>query len=246
MAAVAVALIALAALVVGSGTDGPRGAADGPTVFAAASLRGALPEVDPGARFSFAGSDTLAQQIRAGAPADVFASAAPALTRALHHDGLVERPRALARNRLVLITPRADPAGIDAIGDLARPGVRLVIAGAGVPVGAYTRTALRRLGLRAALSNVVSEEGDVTAVLGKVALGEADAGVVYATDARAAASRLRTVAIPASAQPAIRYEIAVVAGARDPAAARAFIRRVTGPRGRATLARAGFLPPEDR
>ena len=209
-------------------------------MLAAASLAEAFPAIDEAPRYSFAGSDTLALQIRQGAPADVFASAAPRYTQELFREGLVERPQPLAANRLAVIVPAGNPAGIRAVDDLAARGVRLVLASEEVPVGGYAREALRTLALGAALRNVVSEEPDVKDVVGKVALGEADAGVVYTTDARAAGDRVRVVPVPARAQPDIRYEIAVVASAPHPEAARAFVALATGPEGRAALARAGF------
>lgn len=215
--------------------------ADEPTVFAAASLTESFPAIAD-ARFSFAGSGTLAEQIRQGAPADVFASASPRETGELFAEGLVERPVTLAYNRLTVIVPRGNPAGIASVDDLAREGVRLAVAGPDVPVGAYTVEALDALGLRGALANVVSREPDVKDVVGKVALGEADAGVVYATDARAAEERLRTIPVPDGAQPEVRYEIAVVRASDDPAGAREFVARATGPEGRAALTAAGFLP----
>jgi molybdate transport system substrate-binding protein len=235
----AVLAVALAAAAAGCG-DGADAAAGPPTVLAAASLSEAFPAVDAAPRYSFAGSDTLALQIRQGAPADVFASAAPRYTRELFEDGLVERPVALASNRLTVIVPAGNPAGIRAVADIARPGVQLVLAAADVPAGGYAREALRALGLDAALRNVVSEEPDVKDVVGKVALGQADAGVVYTTDARAAGDRVRQIAVPARAQPDIRYEIAVVADAPHPDAARAFVAEATGPEGRRALAAAGF------
>lgn len=235
VAAPALAVLALLAAVAG----GTARAAD-PTVFAAASLTEALPEITPAARYSFAGSDTLALQIRQGAPADVFASAAPDLTRDLHRDGLVEAPRPLAFNDLVVVVPRSNPAGIDSVYDLGTDGVTLVVADATVPVGEYSRAALADLGLPRALGNVVSREPDVRDVLGKVALGQADAGIVYSTDARVTASRVTAIPIPAFAQPEVRYEIAVVTSSGDPAAARAYVDRVTGPAGRRVLAAAGF------
>jgi molybdate transport system substrate-binding protein len=244
IAAAVVAAALLVAIASGCGDDGGAGAAgtssaERPTVLAAASLAEAFPAIDGAPRYSFAGSDTLALQIRQGAPADVFASAAPTYTQALYRQGLVERPRLLAANRLAVIVPAGNPAGIAAVADLTAPGVRLVLASEDVPVGGYAREALRTLGLGAALGNVVSEEPDVKDVVGKVALGQADAGVVYTTDARAAGDRVRVVTVPARAQPDIRYEIAVVAAAPHPAAARAFVARATGPEGRAALARAG-------
>jgi molybdate transport system substrate-binding protein len=221
------------------GVAGTAQAAD-PTVYAAASLTETFPKIDPRARFSFGGSNTLAFQIRQGAPGDVFASAAPSFTQELFRDGLVERPVFLAFNRLALIVPRSNPAGIDSVYDVNRDGIKLVVANSRVPVGCYTRTVLRNLGLTGALRNVVSQETDVKSVIGKVALGQADAGFAYVTDARAAASELRSVAIPVFAQPRVRYEIAVVKGAANTTEARAFVRVATGPRGRRILAQAGF------
>ncbi len=240
----ALATVLAAAVLLAVAVAGTARAAE-PTVYAAASLTEALPQITPAARYSFAGSDTLALQIRRGAPADVFASAAPDLTRDLHRDGLVEAPRPLAYNRLVVVVPRSNPAGIDSVYDLGRDGVAVVLADTSVPVGAYSRAALTDLGLTRALDNVVSREPDVRDVLGKVALGQADAGLVYSTDARVAGSRVTALPIPAFAQPEIRYEIAVVASGGDRPEARDLVARATGPAGRAVLARAGFLlqPP---
>jgi molybdate transport system substrate-binding protein len=244
-AAVALAAALVVAVAAGCGDGGATGgstaaAGDRPTVLAAASLAEAFPAIAKAPRYSFAGSDTLALQIRQGAPADVFASAAPNYTQGLYREGLVGRPHPLAANRLAVIVPAGNPAGIRAVADLTAPGITLVLASEDVPVGGYAREALRALGLGAALGNVVSEEPDVKDVVGKVALGQADAGVVYTTDARAAGDRVRVVPVPARAQPDIRYEIAVVASAPHPEAARAFVARATGPEGRAALARAGF------
>lgn len=235
--------VAAGATILFGGLTGAAAASNPPTVFAAASLTEVFPKIDAKARYSFAGSNTLALQIRQGAPADVFASAAPNFTQELYREGLVEKPVFLAFNRLAVIVPRSNPAGIRSVYDLRRDGVKLVIASSRVPVGAYTRTVFRNLGLSSALGNVVSQETDVKGVVGKVALGEADAGVVYVTDARAAASRLRQVAIPVFAQPKVRYEIAVVRSSSDRAAARAFVAKITGPGGRRAMAAAGFRFP---
>jgi len=128
-------------------------------------------------------------------------------------------------------------------GDLARPGVKLVLGEEGVPIGDYARTALARLGLGAALRNVVSNEPDARGIVGKVLLGQADAGIVYATDARPIAARTRTIPMPARAQPRIRYELAVVSRSSHLQAARAYLRRILGPLGRRRLAAAGFGLP---
>jgi molybdate transport system substrate-binding protein len=233
-----VAAVACAALAAPAGGATPR-----ITVFAASSLTEVFPRIDPNARYSFAGSDDLALQIRQGAPADVFASASPKYTQDLFARGLVERPRVLARNRLTLIVPRSNPARIETVSDLRRKGVRLVLAAPSVPIGKYAREVLARLGLEAALANVVSEERDAKGVVAKVALGEADAGLAYRTDVRPVATKVRAIAIPARAQPTVRYEIAVVKGGPNAAAARVFVARVLGQAGQRRLVAAGFLRP---
>jgi molybdate transport system substrate-binding protein len=213
------------------------------TVFAASSLTNVLPKVDRGPRYSFAGSDQLAFQIRQGAPADVFAAASPKYPQELYGDRLVSRPRVFATNRLIVIVPRSNPAGIKSVYDLRNDAVRLVIGAAGVPIGDYTRQVLARLRLSSALEKVVSEETDVRSVVAKVVLGAANAGIVYATDARTAPRRLRTVQIPRRGQPVVKYEIAVVRATDRGAAARAYVRRVLGPAGRRALRAAGFGVP---
>lgn len=213
------------------------------TVYAAASLTEVLPRIDPQPRYDFSGSDLLAVQIREGAPADVFASASPRYTQDLFRQGLVEKPVTFARNRLVVIVPRSNPARIRAVSDLARPGVRLVVGDRSVPIGRYARQVLARLRLTAALENVVSEEPSVKGIVGKVALGEADAGLVYATDVRPVAAKVRAIAVPARGQPIVSYEIAVLRGSRHRAAARAYVARVLGEVGRGRLRAAAFLLP---
>jgi molybdate transport system substrate-binding protein len=213
------------------------------TVYAASSLTEVFPRIDRRPSYSFAGSNQLAFQIRQGAPADVFASAAPSYVQELYRDGLVERPRTFASNALVLAVSRSNPAGLRSVYDLRDKSVRLVIAGAAVPVGDYTRRVLRRLGLTSALDKVVSEEPDVKSIVGKVALGEADAGFVYRTDVLAASGRLRAIAIPSWAQPAVRYQVAVVRASRNRAAARSFVAALAGRRAKQLLTRTGFAVP---
>ena len=212
------------------------------TIYAAASLTDAFRAFDPDQRYSFAGSNALETQIRNGAPADIFASAAPLNTQRLFRQNLVEKPVTFTSNRLALIVPRSNSAGIRSVYDLKRKPVKLVIAGAAVPVGGYTRTVLRKLGLSSVLSKVVSQETDVRAVTGKVALGQADAGFVYVTDARAVAERVTVIRIPAWAQPRVRYEIAVVSSSSKKTAAQAWIKTLLSARGQAALKEYGFLP----
>jgi molybdate transport system substrate-binding protein len=214
------------------------------TVFAASSLTDVLPKVDLRPRYSFAASNALAEQIRQGAPADVFASADMTQPQRLRATGLCGKPSVFATNALVTVYPRSNPGHVRTALDLRRPGLKVVIAKGGSPIGDYTRTLLRRLGmLRAVLANVVSQEPDVRGVLAKVALGEADAGIVYRTDAATVGKHVGVVSLPARAQPAIRYGICVVSSSDDKPAARAFVARMLGKTGRARLATAGFGLP---
>ena len=233
-------LAAATALAVPAATS----AGGGITVFAAASLTGVFPSIDRAPRYSFAGSDQLALQLQQGAPADVYAAAGPKYPELLYRQGLLRKPQTFATNRLVVLVPKANPARIRSVYDLRRRGVKVVIGDGSVPIGSYTRQILDTLGITSAvLANVVSQETDVKGIVAKVALGEADAGFVYVTDARPVAGRVKTVGLPAWAQPPIRYEIAVVRSTKRAAAARAFVARVLSKRGRLALRRAGFGLP---
>ena len=219
--------------------------AEGPaTVYAAASLTDVLPKVSPGSRYQFAGSNQLALQIRNGAPADVFASASPVYTQDLFRTGLVEKPRLFATNALVLAVPRSNPARIRTVQDLAkRQRLKLVVAGVKVPIGLYTREVLKRLGLLRVLRKAVSQEPDVKGIVGKLALGQADAGFVYRTDVQAALSRLKAIPLPVRAQPTVRYEVAVVKGTPNRASALELVADLLGEDGRRELRRVGFGLP---
>lgn len=236
---IAITLIAASALASGATA---RTSADPLTIYAAASLTEVFKAFDPAQRYSFAGSNTLETQIKSGAPADIFASAAPLNTQRLFRAGVVDKPVTFTVNRLVLIVPKSNPAGLQSVYDLKRKPVKLVIAGVAVPVGGYTRTVLRKMGLSSVLSKVVSQESDVKAVTGKVALGQADAGFVYATDARAVSDQVTVIRIPAWAQPRVRYEIAVVSKSAKKVAAQAWIKTLLSARGQTALKNAGFLP----
>jgi molybdate transport system substrate-binding protein len=214
-------------------------------VFAAASLTEVFPKIDKAERYNFAGSDQLALQIRQGAPADVFASASPKYTELAYREGYVLKPVVFATNKLMVLVPRANPAGIKSVYDLRRPGLKVVIGDKTVPIGSYTRQILDALGItNDVMSNVVSQETDVKGIVAKVALGEADAGFVYRTDAKPVTSRTRTIALPGWAQPPIRYEVAVVKESSHLAAARSYIKKLTSKRGRKLLAAAGFGLPK--
>lgn len=235
------ALVAAAALP-GAGSAGRQGSGR-LTVFAAASLTDVLPAIDAAPRYGFAGSDQLSFQIQQGAPADVFAAASPKYPELLYRQGLVEKPVPFATNTLVLIVPRGNPRSIRTVDDLARPGVKLVIGDPSVPVGSYTRTVLANLGIATpVLKNVVSQETDVRDVLGKVALGEADAGFVYITDARSVKGKVAVIAIRASAQPRVVYEAAVVKASHHHAAAYRYLTRLIRAPAQAILRRHGFGP----
>jgi molybdate transport system substrate-binding protein len=215
------------------------------TVFAAASLTQVFPAIDKSERYSFAGSDQLALQIRQGAPADVFASASPKYTELAYRDGFVTKPVVFATNKLIVLVPRSNPAGIKSVYDLRRPGLKIVIGDKTVPIGTYARQLLDTIGItNDVMKNVVSNETDVKGIVAKVALGEADAGFVYKTDARPVASQTRSIALPDWAQPPIRYEVAVVKASMHGAAARAYIKKLTSKRGRKLLATAGFGLPK--
>jgi molybdate transport system substrate-binding protein len=228
--AVAIALLALGLAACGGGNDHL-------TVFAAASLADVLPEIDGAARYSFGGSDELAAQIRQGAPADVYASASPTYPAELHAEGLAGSPRVFATNRLVVIVRQGYSGGLSS---LSEPGTKVVVAAEGVPAGDYAREALKSLHAEKVLDNVVSEEDDVKGVASKVALGEADAGLVYATDVKPVAGKVRVVEVPAAAQPRIEYAVAIV---REGDRAEEFVERLLGTEGRRALEDAGFGPP---
>jgi molybdate transport system substrate-binding protein len=235
-------------------------------VFAAASLTEAFTELGRGfeaahpgtrVRLNFAGSQQLALQLEQGAAADLFASADGRWMGRIDSLGLVAgRPRVFARNALVVALPRANPGQVRAIADLARPGLKLVLAADAVPAGRYARAALRALaGHRGypadfdhrVLANLVSEEENVRSVLAKVELGEADAGIVYRSDVTGpAAARLGAVPLPPDVGRAAAYPIAQLKSATAPAAARAFLDLVVGAEGRAVLVRHGFEPADDR
>ena len=212
------------------------------TVYAAASLTDVFPKIDSTQRYSFGASNTLAAQIAQGAPADVFASANMTLPQQAAQRGLCSKPVVFTRNTLVLIVPKSNPAKIRSIYDLRRPGVKLVVAGSGVPVGTYTLQILKNMNLSSVLSNVVSRETDVREVLAKVALGEADAGFVYSTDAKTVPGRVTVLKLPAWAQPKVQYGICIVNSSQHKADARAFVNKVLGKAGQARLRAAGFLP----
>jgi molybdate transport system substrate-binding protein len=243
------AALAAALVLAGCGGGGGGGAKPDLNISAAASLKSAFTAYAAGfdtahVRLSFGGSDVLAAQIRQGARFDVYAAANAKLPEALYAQHLVERPVAFARNRLVL----AVPAGSSARGlrDLERPGRRLAVGSATVPIGSYTDQVLSRLDpseRSLVVANVRSREPDVTGIVGKLTQGAVDGGFVYITDIRATKGALRAIDLPAALQPNVVYEAAVVRGSAHSSQARAFIDGLLHGRGAATLRGAGFAPP---
>ena len=235
--------VALAALALPTSVSG----ATPITVLAAASLTEVFPRIAGSPHYSFSGSDQLALQIRQGAPADVYAAASPKYTQLLYRDGFLLKPVVFATNKLIILVPKSNPANINTAYDLRREGIKLVIGDRTVPIGTYTRQILDTLGITAdVMKNVVSQETDVKSIVTKVALGEADAGLVYRTDASPVASRTKSIALPDWAQPPIRYEVAVVKTSSHLVAARAFVKQVVSKRGRLLLGKAGFGLPKKK
>src|SRR6266550_5642337 len=214
------------------------------TVFAASSLSAAFDRIGseftaahPGitVSFNFGSSTDLASQIQSEGTADVFASASGTAMDSLQSDPGVTDRTDFATNRLVIITPPGDPAGIISIADLAKSGVQLVLAAKGVPVGDYARQALTSAGiLQAAMQNVVSNEDDDASVVAKVTSGEADAGIVYTSDVVAAGNAVRSVTIPPAVNVVASYPIAVVVGSTQSQAGTSFLDYVVGSKGQAT------------
>lgn len=219
-----------------AGGDADRGRI---LVLAASSLSEAFTELAELAAadgidvdLSFGGSHVLVEQVRQGAPADLVAVADPAFIADF------PAPVVFAHNQIVVVTPPGST--IDDVEDLAGPGVRVVLAAASAPIGRYTREALRDRGLLdVVMDNVVSEEPDDQSVVAKVALGEADAAIVYGTDARANA-RLRVAGDPLGVETS--YAAALVDAAGAPDAARSFLRLLSSERGQRVLSRLGFAP----
>jgi molybdate transport system substrate-binding protein len=200
--------------------------------------------IDPAGKYTFGGSGALETQIEQGAPADVFAAASPNQPAALYAKGIVDKPVGFATNTLVLIVPKSNPAHITSVSDITKPGVKLVICNATVPCGDYARTAFKNLGITtAAMKNVVSQATDVTQVVAEVAVGQADAGFVYITDAKAANGKVAVIRLPAKAKPGAEDFIAVVKASKNQSAAQAFVAKVTSPQGRSLLQALGFGKP---
>lgn len=239
-------LVVLAMSVAGCGGDAEERPV---TVFAAASLTDAFTELGaefqaqyPGVRveLSFAGSSSLREQILAGAPADVFASANDENMDALVAAGEVRPPVEVATNQLAIAVPDGNPAGIGSLADFADSSLLLGLCAVEVPCGAFAREAFARARVEPAVD---TEEPDVRSLLTKVAAGDLDGGVVYATDVRMADAAVDGIEIPAAQNVVVRYPMAVVAESDNVSLAEEFITFVQGPQGIAVLRRLGFGVP---
>jgi molybdate transport system substrate-binding protein len=220
------------------------------SVFAASSLTGTFTQIgkdfeatNPGSKvtFNFAGSSALATQINQGAPADVFASAAPANMKTVTDAGnAAGAPTNFVKNQLVIAVPKGNPKAIAGLADLVKPGVKVALCAAQVPCGAAANTALKAA--KVTLTPVTLEQ-DVKAALSKVALGEVDAALVYRTDAKADTKDVDGIEFPESAGAINVYPIVVLKNAANKAGADAFVAYVESDRGKAVLAAAGFQSP---
>jgi molybdate transport system substrate-binding protein len=241
---VAAAVLALA----GCGSDDAGASTSGDiTVFAAASLTESFTRLGedfeaahPGVRvtFNFAGSSALAQQINEGAPADVFASAAPKNMDQVTDTGSVTaRPVTFATNTLEIAVPAGNPAGITGLADFGKADLKIALCAEQVPCGAASKKVLDAAGITAAPDTL---EQDVKAVLSKVSLGEVDAALVYRTDVRSAGDRVEGIEFPEADEAVNEYPIAVCATAPNPDTAQSFVDYVLSGTGKAVLTEAGF------
>lgn len=256
----AVLLTAVAAMLVGCSSVGDASAGSELTVYAAASLKGALDEAtavyesaDPGVALTVStdSSAALEIQIEQGAPADVFLSADTANPQKLVDAGLADGdPVGFARNELVVVVPAGNPGGIDTPADLGRPGVRVIAAGDAVPITKYAAELVANLANEAGYpadfaaayaANVVSREDNVNALIAKVELGEGDAGIVYLTDA-VASDRVESLPLPDDVQVDVAYAGVIVAASRQQPVAQAFLEWLRGSDAQSILARYGFRP----
>ena len=256
-----VALVVTLSACSATGAAPSAGARGELTIYAAASLKGALDQAivayesanpDVSLTISTDSSSALETQIEQGAPADVFLSADAANPRKLVDAGLADgAPVTFARNELTIVVPAGNPAGITSPADLARAGVKIVAAGDSVPITRYATQLVQNLSREAGYpagfaseyaANVVSKEDNARALIAKIELGEGDAGIVYATDAKASA-KVATIQVPDAANVPATYDGVVVKASGHAAAARAFLDWFAGPAGQAILAALGFLPP---
>jgi molybdate transport system substrate-binding protein len=219
------------------------------SVFAAASLMGTFTQLGkqfeaahPGdtVKFSFGASSTLATQITSGAPADVFASAAPANMDTVVKAGDASSPQDFAKNTSEVAVPPANPAKVTSVSDLAKSSVKVALCQPQVPCGVVASEVFKNAGITV---KPVTLQPDVKSVLTQVELGNVDAGMVYVTDVKAAGSKVRGVAIPASENASTLYPIAPISNSKEKAIAQSFVAYVLSPAGQSVLTAAGFEKP---
>jgi molybdate transport system substrate-binding protein len=219
------------------------------TVFAAASLMGTFTQLGkqfeaahPGdtVKFSFGGSSTLATQITGGAPADVFASAAPANMDTVVKAGDASNPADFAKNTAEIAVPPSNPATVTSVSDLAKSSVKVALCQPKVPCGVVAAKVFKNAGITV---KPVTLEPDVKSVLTQVELGNVDAGMVYVTDVKAAGAKVKGVTISASDNASTLYPIATVSSSTHQAEAQAFVAYVLSPAGQLVLTAAGFEKP---
>ena len=248
------AVLAMAALLLAAcgGDDntssgGSSGSPNEIRVFAAASLTAAFTKIgqdftvaNGGTKvtFNFAGSQALATQIQQAAPADVFASAD--ITNMDKVKDLVNTPQNFASNLLAIVVEKGNPKDVKGLEDLAKPDLKVVLAAEEVPAGKYAKRVLNEAGVSV---TPVSQEDNVKAVVTKVSLGEADAGIVYVTDVTAGGGKVEGVDIPEDQNVTATYPIATVKASKAQDKAQAFMDMVLSPEGQQVLKEFGFLPP---
>lgn len=248
-AALAVAALVLAACGGSDDNTSSGGSSASPAeikVFAAASLTAAFTKIGEDltaangtkVTLNFAGSQALATQIQQAAPADVFASAD--ITNMDKVKDLVGPPQIFASNQLQIVVEKGNPKGVKGLDDLANPDLKVVLAAPDVPVGKYSQQALEKAGVTV---KPVSQEQDVKAVVSKVSLGEADAGIVYTTDVTAGGDKVEGVDIPEDQNVVATYPIATVKASKAPDQAQAFMDYVLSDQGQQVLKSYGFGPP---
>lgn len=243
-----VVVVTLAALGAGCGGD-DDGSGTELVVSAAASLSNAFPEYADAAgydaKFSFAGSDELAAQIRQGAAPDVYAAANTTLPDDLYQEDLLDKPVVFATNRFMLAVP-AEGSEITSLEDLTEPGVKIAIGDPQVPIGAYTRETLEKLPnseSKAILANVASEEPDVLGIAAKINQGAVDAGFLYRSDVDASNGKIKGIELPARLEPDVAYGAGVVTDADEQDEGRKFVDGLLSDEGQEALRENGFLPP---
>jgi molybdate transport system substrate-binding protein len=255
MAVICLAIVALLAAACGTASgaairtsSASQKASGTVVVFAAASLKDAFDTIgkqfeqaNPGVtvKFNYAGSSSLATQIKQAAPADVFASADTTNMDTVTNDNLASDPQVFARNTLEIMVAAGNPKHIKSVADLANSDIKVAVCASDVPCGAYTQEVFKKAGVTV---TPVSQETSVSSVVTKVTLGEVDAGVVYSTDVKAAGDKAAGVAIPANQNVTAEYPIVKLKDAPNAAGATAFIDYVLGSDGQRVLESYGFLP----